>query len=401
MRRIRFIVALLVGTAATSVCLGQVNLDEEVTFYGPYLFWDRADNLTLFLRGRFYEPEKGSVVRKTTIDRVVIPSLFRVMEKRPDEFDEDARALMAKRLTPFFWEGESDERLKVRLVGAGGAETLELPKTDRGGHFAVTTATAGMTRIADLVGAGRELQVQVVVPDTDTRRFVARLTVPPRRLPLLVVSDVDDTVRIAEVTNRARLIERVFLHRYEPVPAMSNLYRQLAERGAAFHFVSGSPWQIAPLIDEMLQQDKFPPAVLHCRQMSWDFWNSDEFETKQFKVGEIEKLLEQFASRKVLLIGDDGEHDPEVYSEICRKHPDRVAGVWIHRVRETWDATRLDEPTKLLGLERAVAFEHAGELKQAVEKLNSSRISAGTETPLSSAVPSGRLRGPCADRARL
>ena len=363
---------LLVATLSVPAA-AQVSPDEVVLFHGPYLFWDADGKLTLVLRGRFFEPENRSAVRRAAIDRVIAPALFRYMAKKPADFDDAARELMYDRLVPFLADGESGESLKMRLVGHGGAATVTLSETDAGGYFNFTTHEAGIRTIAELIGAGKELQVQVVVPDEDKRRFVARVPLPPKRLPLLVISDVDDTVRIAEVTNRPRMIERVFLRRYEAVPGMSSVYIQLADRGAHLQFVSGSPWQIGPVIEAFLSESKFPPAVLHCRHIGWDFWNSDPLHTKDFKIETIESLLKQFAGCQVLLIGDDGEHDPEVYSEICRTHPDRVAGVWIRRVRDMWDATRLAEPARLLGRERAVAFKDSTELKQVLEKIEIAR----------------------------
>ncbi len=374
MRPTRFcFVLLLVSTVLNPACLAQVNLDEDVAFHGSYLYWDAEGKLNLVLRGRFFEPEKNSLARRLTRDRVIIPTLFGFIGKKPTDFDEASRGLMVERLSPFLFEGESGESLKMRVVGRGGAVTITLPETETGGHFAFRTATAGERPVTDLAANGKDLHVQVVVPDKDPRKIATRLPIPLRQPKLLVISDVDDTVRIAEVIDRRRMVERVFLHRYEAVPGISAIYNQLAERGAQFHFVSGSPWQIAPVIEEFLAKTKFPQATLHCRQLNWDFWNSDPLHTKEFKVATIEELLQQFSTGKVLMIGDDGEHDPEVYSEICKRHPDRIAGVWIRRVRETWDSSRLAGPMDLLGVDHCTAFQDASELKVALKKINLSR----------------------------
>jgi phosphatidate phosphatase APP1 len=45
-----------------------------------------------------------------------------------------------------------------------------------------------------------------------------------------------------------------------------------------------------------------------------------------------QQIMEDFPRRKFLLVGDSGERDPEVYAEVARRHPDRVAGVAIRRV---------------------------------------------------------------------
>lgn len=362
------VLSVVVMSAMTTLVWSspQVNRDEEVVFYGPYLHWNDSGDLVLVLRGRFFEPERDSVKRRITIERGIAPLLFRYIGKRSSDFDRASRTRMLDRLRPFFADGESGETLQMRLVGRGGSALLTLPETSAGGHFALGTSAAGGVRLRDLVADGTELQVSAVLPADDPRQFATRLTVPPRHLPLLVISDVDDTVRIADVLDRPRMIERVFLRPYEPVPGTSQIYNELARRGAVFHFVSGSPWQVSSLIDEFLANEQFPPATLHCRQLGWDFWNSDPLHTKEFKVATIALLLKQFSFGKVLLIGDDGEHDPEVYSETCKAQPDRVAGIWIRQVNPQSPHERLSDAKDLLGENRVVTFTDAVQLRQPV-----------------------------------
>jgi hypothetical protein len=348
---------------------GRIDADEEVAFFSPYLYWENQSTLRVVLRGRVYEPELDSRMRRAAVARVLEPALFQYIGKRPDEFDAAARERMVRLLHPFLNDGESRVPLEVRLRGAGGESKLRLPRTGAGGYFAAHVTEAGGRRLRELAGSGATLSVEAIVPPRDPRRFVAELAVPPPQMPLLVVSDVDDTVRIAEVTNRPRMIERVFLHEYEPVPGMAEIYGELSSRGAAVHFVSGSPWQVAPEIEAMLRGAKFPAAALHCRQIGWDFWNSDSLHTLDFKVAEISGLLDQFRSCPVLLIGDSGEHDPEVYTEIVRRYADRVAGVWIRRVGPPWDPARLAEVATRIGLDRAIAFTDSGELQKPLDAI--------------------------------
>ncbi len=352
---------------------GQIDPDEEVAFHGPYLYWDENDSLRLVLGGRVFEPELDSSVRHAAIDRVIGPLLFRTMHKRPDDFDVASRERMVRRLQPFLADGESRVALTVRLRGAGGDPTRRLRRTGAGGYFADEFSDAAGRTLQAIIGDGGELQLEAVLPPGDSRRMCVSLAVPRRRLPLLVVSDVDDTVRIAEVTNRPRLIERVFLHEYEAVADMARVYNELARGGAAFHFVSGSPWQIGPIIERFLADAEFPPATLHCRQIGWDFWNSDPSHTFKFKVAEITELLRQFSDCPVLLIGDSGEHDPEVYTEIVSCHADRVAGIWIRQVGESWDAQRLAAATERLGSEKVVVFSAAAALLDACRKIEFSQ----------------------------
>ena len=47
----------------------------------------------------------------------------------------------------------------------------------------------------------------------------------------------------------------------------------------------------------------------------------------------LELLRRTFPEMRWLLVGDDGQHDPEIYGRFCAAHPDRVAAVAI-RVQE-------------------------------------------------------------------
>ena len=94
----------------------------------------------------------------------------------------------------------------------------------------------------------------------DTRRFTGRvqLVEPQGRS---VISDIDDTIKITGVGDPQAMLANTFLRPLRPVPGMATLYRQWADRGAVFHYVSASPWQLyAPLAD-FLAAEQFPAGT--------------------------------------------------------------------------------------------------------------------------------------------
>src|SRR5262245_16466430 len=122
---------------ATEASAQMINRDEEVVFYGPYLYWNDEAELALVVRGRFLEPERNGLGRRLTIDRVISPSLFRYMGKKPGDFDAAALSRMFDRLLPFLADGESGVALKMRVTGHGGSAVMTLPKSGAGGQFAL------------------------------------------------------------------------------------------------------------------------------------------------------------------------------------------------------------------------------------------------------------------------
>lgn len=59
-----------------------------------------------------------------------------------------------------------------------------------------------------------------------------------------VISDIDDTIKISNVLNPHACFKSTFCESFEPVPGMSEVYRQWSEQHCQFHYVSASPWQL-------------------------------------------------------------------------------------------------------------------------------------------------------------
>jgi phosphatidate phosphatase APP1 len=53
---------------------------------------------------------------------------------------------------------------------------------------------------------------------------------------------------------------------------------------------------------------------------------------KNHKTEAIADILATYPKLKFVLIGDSGENDPEIYSAIVQKHPDRIRAIYIRSV---------------------------------------------------------------------
>jgi phosphatidate phosphatase APP1 len=149
-----------------------------------------------------------------------------------------------------------------------------------------------------------------------------------------VLSDIDDTVKVSEVRDTRALLERTFLRAFEPVDGAAARYRAWERAGATFHYVSASPWQLHAPLAGFLAEAGFPRGTLHLRE----FRLKDRSALSMFddaeavKRPQLEALLESFPERRVVLVGDSGERDPETYGALARAHPGRVLLVAIRDV---------------------------------------------------------------------
>lgn len=161
------------------------------------------------------------------------------------------------------------------------------------------------------------------------------------RAPFLVISDFDDTVAVTNVLDRRRFLDAALLQdaRTQPaIPGMSAFYQCLVEDrdvAAPLAIVSGSPQQYGPRISAFLRKNGFPLAALYLRDLGPDTLSD-------YKQPAIRKLL-RAVPQNVILIGDSGEHDPEVYAQIRREFPQRVLGIYIHDVGRSADRARFQD----------------------------------------------------------
>ena len=154
----------------------------------------------------------------------------------------------------------------------------------------------------------------------------------------LVISDFDDTLAISNVQSRRGVVTSALLQDEGDQPAvegMAPFYRCLREGSApppGLAVVSGSPLEYGARLEAFLARQGFPFAALHLRHLGLAT-------TSGYKEPVIRALLSRFPQR-VVLVGDSGEHDPEVYARIRSEFPGRVAGIFIRDVGRSADPAR-------------------------------------------------------------
>lgn len=154
-----------------------------------------------------------------------------------------------------------------------------------------------------------------------------------------LISDIDDTILVSEVLSTTSLLKNSLAvppEQRQPVSGMAALYlRQLKKNrtpeATAVFYVSSSPRQLTDNLRRFLKLNGFPRGVLQLKEIGSGSGDSmGEHET--YKLRRIETIFAEFPKLKFFLFGDDGERDPEIYDALLTKYPDRIAGVWIHRV---------------------------------------------------------------------
>lgn len=311
----------------------EIKADEEIVLFttmgsraGSGAGWD------LDIRGCVYEPETR---------RLALGLLEEALELKHVRMTSAEEAQFRERARLFMVDHERGKRIVVRV----GDRDFQLRKSRADGQF------FGGAHISDQEAqqaGGRRITIRAVLPPADKRIFCGQVElVEPTGFT--VVSDIDDTIKLTEVTNRSALLRNTFLESFKPVPQMAEVYRGwAAEAGAGVCYLSASPWQLFAPLSEFIQTNQFPAGALLLREFRWkdeSFFNLF-IRPDAYKTGAIEDLLRRFPKRRFVLVGDAGERDPEIYAELARKHPEQVTRIFI---RDMTGATAQSERYAKLG----------------------------------------------------
>ncbi len=290
-----------------------VDADEEVLFFPTYGRPDGGGGWHVHVRGWVYDPREDSRSR-----RLLLGMLSHALGLAPEQLES---ATFRERAWAFLVDNERGKRLAVRL---GGAEFV-LEQSGAGGHFEGTIPLGA--------GVAGWVAFEAVTALDDGRRFAGRA----RLLDgdgLSVISDIDDTVKVTEVGDRRTVLANTFLREFRAVPGMADVYRRWSEAGAAFHYVSGSPWQLYRPLSAFLSSSGFPDGTYHLKTFRWRDPSAVKHlsQHEEAKRSAITALLEAFPSRRFVLVGDSGEQDPEIYGRLAREYPRQVTRVLIRDV---------------------------------------------------------------------
>lgn len=149
-----------------------------------------------------------------------------------------------------------------------------------------------------------------------------------------LISDIDDTIKNSSISLGAREIFRnTFIRDLKDlsIDGVREWYGELYKMGVRFHYCSNSPWQLFPVIATFFRHAGLPPGSLHLKQYSGMLQGIFE-PVAERKKGNLEKILRDFPGRKFILVGDSGEADLEVYTDLAVANPGRILAVFIRDV---------------------------------------------------------------------
>ncbi|GAA1131188.1 App1 family protein [Arthrobacter flavus] len=151
-----------------------------------------------------------------------------------------------------------------------------------------------------------------------------------------VVSDIDDTVMVTALPRPFLAAWNTFVldeHARAATPGMAVLLERITQEtpGAPVLYLSTGAWNVAPALTRFLSRNLYPagPKLLTDWGPTRDRWFRSGPEHKR---SSLKRLAAEFPEIKWLLIGDNGQHDEEIYADFAENYPQNVRAVAIRQL---------------------------------------------------------------------
>ena len=221
--------------------------------------------------------------------------------------------------------------------------TVELNAvTDRKGYFLFNQQVGeDLSKFSDAEG-WVNFDISVLgEPQHSTEQFTGEFLIPEKEADFGIITDIDDTLLNTGVTSFLKwklLFNSFFVNAYRrmPLEGAPALYKKLhegvenKEKNPIF-YLSNSPWNMYSYLQMFLDYNKFPRGPVLLRSFNSMFQRVTANE-KPHKQKEIINLLEAYPELKFILIGDSGEHDASIYTDIAAQFPDRILCIYLRSV---------------------------------------------------------------------
>ena len=344
------------SSCATASRIDDARLEHDITFFTSYGYQREGSWHIPF---RVWVNESPNTVRELTARgaRRLLRNVAHI-----EELSEHQKARYLWRVRDFVANSKSErvvslmfdhdpEKERFLLQGSNGESETDFNGVLQG------TLTIGIKKVRQLMDAQNShdnwLSFQTSSGEFEGR---GRVQLVPHD-GLTVISDIDDTTRITGITQGSQVVvDNVFFSDYKAAPCMAPMYRSL-EDDAVFHYVSGAPWQLyEPTTDFLFSEPaEFPHGSVHMKNVRTNFLEKDSFvdfwkltglagsATIAQKTRIIENILRHFPEREFILIGDSGEHDPEIFADMRSRYPEQIHSI---RIRDVVNAA-VNQPARL------------------------------------------------------
>ena len=224
---------------------------------------------------------------------------------------------------------QSDEVAGAKVRAAYHDSVVEAV-SDEEGHFTIRLQPTA-------VEAGRLWHdVPLNVADSPASA-VGHVLMPPDDAEFGVISDIDDTIVITGATDLMQMMRSVLFENAASRVAfegIADLYAALHRERNPIFYVSSGPWNLYDLLSDFMDLNRIPRGPMFLQDFGIAEGTLIHAPHEVHKKREIQSILDYYPHLPFVLVGDSGQHDPEIYLEVIRANPGRIRAAYIRDVTE-------------------------------------------------------------------
>ncbi|PFH63344.1 hypothetical protein XA68_13801 [Ophiocordyceps unilateralis] len=155
-----------------------------------------------------------------------------------------------------------------------------------------------------------------------------------------IISDVDDTIKVTLTSDPVGILRESFVSSPSPIPGMPELYaemKSLLPEDTAWFYLSASPYNLYPFLKQFRRQ-YYPSGTLILRDSSWKtmagLLSALTLDTEEYKVDRMTKINSWLPRKRMIVVGDSTQSDPEAYGEIYRTFPGWIKLILIRKATD-------------------------------------------------------------------
>jgi len=164
----------------------------------------------------------------------------------------------------------------------------------------------------------------------------------PHATQYAFISDIDDTVLVSYAATTFKRLQTVFTKNprtrkiFADVAEHYNLLsvaHTTAEFPNPFFYVSASEWNLYDDLVDFFSYNQLPDGVFLLNEIKRWYQLFSSLKTKhQGKLMRVARLMEAFPGQQFILLGDNTQTDPEIYTAIADKYPGNIAAIYIRNM---------------------------------------------------------------------
>lgn len=161
-----------------------------------------------------------------------------------------------------------------------------------------------------------------------------------------IISDVDDTILVSRATSLYKKLRLMLFKNAKtrlPFEGIAAFYRALYQGTSPgqinpIFYVSSSSWKLFDLLQDFCREQGIPKGPFLLRDSRMDQFKLITSMHEGHKLMQVKRIMEMYPYKSFILIGDSGQKDAEIYTEITRRYPGRVKTIYIRNVShaERW-----------------------------------------------------------------